>query len=326
MGRRALAAGEGGLRDLPGVRRPLLAQARQERAAARVQPRAGARPRGHRGADPRGLQAGHAQLHALLLRHVPARDLVARARVRDHPRRGRADAAGHARLRPRRHRRAAAHGQLGPRGRLGRHPHRRRLHHRRRAAQAGEAVRALPALPRVHRHGGAPADRRQRHLRRADAAGALGRPGLPGGRARPDRARRAGRVLRRDHEAARRTRRAGRGHQGRPVPGHPLVRRDEPAREDLAGARGPGRGHQAAEDRQLCQRLADTFAEGIAAHPADWHMLQRLWLVDLDPEHAAAGRRAEAERCAQAASAPEPGIEAAPDPAASAGVEADGAR
>jgi KDO2-lipid IV(A) lauroyltransferase len=33
----------------------------------------------------------------------------------------------------------------------------------------------------------------------------------------------------------------------------------------------------------LCQRLADAFAEGIAAHPADWHMLQRIWLVDLDP-------------------------------------------
>ncbi len=87
--------------DLPGLRRRLgagpgcrsarpaacsrlvadrcLAQARQERAAARVEPRAGARPRGHRGADPRGLQAGHAQLPALLLRHLPAGDLVARA-------------------------------------------------------------------------------------------------------------------------------------------------------------------------------------------------------------------------------------------------------
>ena len=34
---------------------------------------------------------------------------------------------------------------------------------------------------------------------------------------------------------------------------------------------------------QLCQQVADVFAEGIADHPADWHMLQRLWLVDLDP-------------------------------------------
>jgi KDO2-lipid IV(A) lauroyltransferase len=31
------------------------------------------------------------------------------------------------------------------------------------------------------------------------------------------------------------------------------------------------------------QALADAFAAGIAAHPEDWHMLQRLWLADLDP-------------------------------------------
>jgi lauroyl/myristoyl acyltransferase len=30
------------------------------------------------------------------------------------------------------------------------------------------------------------------------------------------------------------------------------------------------------------QRLADAFAEHIAAYPSDWHMLQRLWLADLD--------------------------------------------
>ncbi len=29
------------------------------------------------------------------------------------------------------------------------------------------------------------------------------------------------------------------------------------------------------------QRLADAFAANIAAHPADWHMLQPLWLADL---------------------------------------------
>ncbi len=29
------------------------------------------------------------------------------------------------------------------------------------------------------------------------------------------------------------------------------------------------------------QALADVFAERIAEHPADWHMLQRLWLADL---------------------------------------------
>ena len=26
------------------------------------------------------------------------------------------------------------------------------------------------------------------------------------------------------------------------------------------------------------QALADVFAAGIAEHPEDWHMLQRLWL------------------------------------------------
>jgi len=31
----------------------------------------------------------------------------------------------------------------------------------------------------------------------------------------------------------------------------------------------------------MTQRLADVFAEGIAEHPQDWHMLQRLWLADL---------------------------------------------
>ena len=33
----------------------------------------------------------------------------------------------------------------------------------------------------------------------------------------------------------------------------------------------------------MTQAVADAFARGIAAHPADWHMLQRLWLEDLDP-------------------------------------------
>jgi KDO2-lipid IV(A) lauroyltransferase len=35
--------------------------------------------------------------------------------------------------------------------------------------------------------------------------------------------------------------------------------------------------------QRATQRLADVFAERIAAHPADWHMLQKLWLADLDP-------------------------------------------
>lgn len=33
----------------------------------------------------------------------------------------------------------------------------------------------------------------------------------------------------------------------------------------------------------MTQAVADAFARGIAEHPADWHMLQRLWLDDLEP-------------------------------------------
>jgi KDO2-lipid IV(A) lauroyltransferase len=33
----------------------------------------------------------------------------------------------------------------------------------------------------------------------------------------------------------------------------------------------------------MTQAVADVFAEGIRAHPQDWHMLQPLWLDDLDP-------------------------------------------
>jgi KDO2-lipid IV(A) lauroyltransferase len=32
----------------------------------------------------------------------------------------------------------------------------------------------------------------------------------------------------------------------------------------------------------MTQVMADAFAEGISAHPQDWHMLQRLWRDDLD--------------------------------------------
>ncbi|MFG2756426.1 phosphatidylinositol mannoside acyltransferase [Streptomyces wuyuanensis] len=32
----------------------------------------------------------------------------------------------------------------------------------------------------------------------------------------------------------------------------------------------------------MAQALADAFATGIADHPEDWHMLQRLWLSDLE--------------------------------------------
>lgn len=33
----------------------------------------------------------------------------------------------------------------------------------------------------------------------------------------------------------------------------------------------------------MTQHVARVFEDGIRAHPEDWHMLQRLWLADLDP-------------------------------------------
>ena len=44
------------------------------------------------------------------------------------------------------------------------------------------------------------------------------------------------------------------------------------------------------------QRLADVFAREIAAHPTDWHMLQRLWLADLPPRPQPVTTDAAAER------------------------------
>ncbi|GAB2854533.1 phosphatidylinositol mannoside acyltransferase [Streptomyces deserti] len=45
----------------------------------------------------------------------------------------------------------------------------------------------------------------------------------------------------------------------------------------------PGSGTRAEKTSVMTQALADAFATGIADHPEDWHMLQRLWLKDLDP-------------------------------------------
>ncbi|WP_432032397.1 phosphatidylinositol mannoside acyltransferase [Streptomyces antibioticus] len=42
-------------------------------------------------------------------------------------------------------------------------------------------------------------------------------------------------------------------------------------------------GTRAEKTSVMTQALADAFASGIADHPEDWHMLQRLWVSDLDP-------------------------------------------
>jgi KDO2-lipid IV(A) lauroyltransferase len=45
----------------------------------------------------------------------------------------------------------------------------------------------------------------------------------------------------------------------------------------------PASGTRAEKTSVMTQALADAFATAIADHPEDWHMLQRLWLADLEP-------------------------------------------
>ncbi|WP_328924751.1 phosphatidylinositol mannoside acyltransferase [Streptomyces sp. NBC_00190] len=44
----------------------------------------------------------------------------------------------------------------------------------------------------------------------------------------------------------------------------------------------PKTGTRTEKTTAMTQAVADTFAWGIAEHPEDWHMLQRLWLDDLE--------------------------------------------
>jgi len=43
----------------------------------------------------------------------------------------------------------------------------------------------------------------------------------------------------------------------------------------------PGEGDRETKIRAMTQVVAHTFQEGVAAHPQDWHMLQRVWVEDL---------------------------------------------
>ncbi|MDH6704140.1 lauroyl/myristoyl acyltransferase [Kitasatospora sp. MAA19] len=45
----------------------------------------------------------------------------------------------------------------------------------------------------------------------------------------------------------------------------------------------PPEGTRQEKIARMTQELADAYAEGIAAHPEDWHMLQKYFLADLDP-------------------------------------------
>ncbi len=46
----------------------------------------------------------------------------------------------------------------------------------------------------------------------------------------------------------------------------------------------------------MTQEIARVFEDGISAHPADWHMLQRVFVDDLDPERLAAAKARAAAR------------------------------
>ena len=69
----------------------------------------------------------------------------------------------------------------------------------------------------------------------------------------------------------------------------------------------PAEGDRKQKVAAMMQDLARSFEAGIRAHPADWHMLQRVFVADLDPERLArADARAAAAEAAQA-TAPDPG-------------------
>jgi CDP-diacylglycerol--glycerol-3-phosphate 3-phosphatidyltransferase len=60
----------------------------------------------------------------------------------------------------------------------------------------------------------------------------------------------------------------------------------------------PAEGSRRQKVADMTQALARSFEAAIRAHPADWHMLQRVFIADLDPERLAA---ADARTAAEAA-------------------------
>jgi KDO2-lipid IV(A) lauroyltransferase len=70
--------------------------------------------------------------------------------------------------------------------------------------------------------------------------------------------------------------------------GRPTLRMNPPLTVPEAGS-----GPLDERVRRLTQDIADGFSGGIGAHPADWHMLQRLWLPPSTGE--STGQRAESD-------------------------------
>ena len=177
---------------------------------------------------------------------------------------------------PRRCHGVAAQRQLGyGRGVAGADP--RHLHHRRGAAQTRVVVPAFHRLPRKPRLRGVAAVRRRTTTLRGAVRAAARQPGgLPDGRARPEPHRRRGRLLRRSPPGC------------RPGPAKLAIATGAALLPVHCWFEGDGWGSihppldcTSGDVGDITQALADQFAKNIAAHPADWHMLQPQWLADL---------------------------------------------
>ena len=49
----------------------------------------------------------------------------------------------------------------------------------------------------------------------------------------------------------------------------------------------------------MTQEVARLFEAGLRAHPQDWHMLQRVFVADLDPARLAAAEGAAGAGCSE---------------------------
>jgi phosphatidylinositol dimannoside acyltransferase len=58
----------------------------------------------------------------------------------------------------------------------------------------------------------------------------------------------------------------------------------------------PATGDRLSKIEAMTQEVARVFEQGIKEHPADWHMLQRVFVADLDPDRLAASRARSAAR------------------------------
>jgi KDO2-lipid IV(A) lauroyltransferase len=61
----------------------------------------------------------------------------------------------------------------------------------------------------------------------------------------------------------------------------------------------PAEGDRWQRTNAMTQQVAKVFEEGIRRHPADWHMLQRVFVNDLDPQRLATARARARQRAAE---------------------------